>query len=46
MFYETYLKEEPDLMYEIIDDSESHEDNEDEYRQNRMEEMVNRFGGN
>jgi len=46
MFYETYLKEEPDLMYEIIDDLESHEDTEDEYRQNRMEEMVSRFGGN
>jgi hypothetical protein len=42
MFYETYREEEPELMFEEFQDSE---DFEDEYRQDRIEEMANRFGG-
>lgn len=40
MFYETY--EEPEMLYENQDDND---EQEDEYRQDRMEEMVSRFGG-
>jgi len=40
MFYETY--EEPELLYENTDEND---EQEDEYRQDRMEEMVSRFGG-
>ena len=42
MFYETYLEQEPELIYE---DLENQEEPEDEYRQDRIEEMANRFGG-
>ena len=42
MFYETYLEQEPELFYENQDEQD---EQEDEYRQDRMEEMVNRFGG-
>jgi len=40
MFYETY--EEPEMLYENQDDND---EQEDEYRQDRVEEMVSRFGG-
>lgn len=42
MFYETYLEQEPELLYE---NQEDQDEQDDEYRQDRMEEMVNRFGG-
>lgn len=41
MFYETYLEQEPELLYENLEE----EDQEDEYRQDRLGEMANRFGG-
>lgn len=42
MFYENYLEQEPELFYENIEDEE---ELEEEYRQDRIEEMANRFGG-
>jgi len=42
MFYETYLEQEPEMLYENLEDTENLED---EYRQDRMDEMVNKFGG-
>lgn len=43
MFYESYLEQEPELIYESVE--ELQEDQEDEYRQDRIEELANRFGG-
>lgn len=43
MFYESYLEQEPDLVYESSEDLEDFFD--DEYRQDRNEELANRFGG-
>jgi hypothetical protein len=42
MFYESYLEEEPELFLENLEEFEYYED---EYRQDRIEEMTNRFGG-
>lgn len=42
MFYENYLEQEPELMFE---ENQEVEEFEDEYRQDRIEEMVTRFGG-
>lgn len=42
MFYESYLEQEPELIYES---NEELEVAEDEYRQDRNEELANRFGG-
>lgn len=42
MFYESYLEQEPELIYES---NEELEEFEDEYRQDRNEELANRFGG-
>lgn len=42
MFYDSYLEQEPELIFEETQDTE---EPEDEYRQDRMEEMANRFGG-
>ena len=42
MFYESYLEQEPELIYESAEDLQ--EEQEDEYRQDRIEELANRFG--
>lgn len=42
MFYESYLEQEPEDFHM---QNEEYEDLEDEYRQDRIEEMANRFGG-
>jgi hypothetical protein len=42
MFYENYLEQEPELMFE---ENQEVEEFEDDYRQDRIEEMVTRFGG-
>lgn len=42
MFYESYLEQEPELIFE---EAQELDEPEDEYRQDRMEEMANRFGG-
>lgn len=43
MFYDTCLEEEIEALFKESDASEEYE--EDEYRQDRYEEMTNRFGG-
>lgn len=43
MFYETYLEEDPEMLFDA--NKEDDEYYEDEYRQDRLEEMTNRFGG-
>lgn len=43
MFYDTYREEDLETLFEENGDLEDYE--EDEYRQDRYEEMTNRFGG-
>ena len=43
MFYDTYREEDIEALFEENRDLEDYE--EDEYRQDRYEEMTNRFGG-
>ena len=43
MFYDSYLEQEPELIYESVEDFQ--EPQEDEYRQDRMEDLINRLGG-
>jgi hypothetical protein len=43
MFYENYLEQEPELMF--IDTDELEYSDEEEYRQDRVQEMANKFGG-
>lgn len=43
MFYESYLEEEPEMIYDAMEEEPL--DYEDEYRQDRIEEMANRFVG-
>jgi hypothetical protein len=42
MFCENYLEQEPELMFE---ENQEVEEFEDDYRQDRIDEMVTRFGG-
>jgi hypothetical protein len=43
MFYDSYREEDLEALFEESESLENYE--EDEYRQDRYEEMTNRFGG-
>jgi hypothetical protein len=43
MFYPNYLEQEPELIYEDSTHSDSSEVIEDEYREDKLESMVNQY---